>query len=76
MSRHEFTLVLDRTPTGDELDSLYEAGFDDSTPEFGPCTAPVLHLRRDDDSLASAIISAVGQAEDAGFSVVGVRTEN
>lgn len=34
------------------------------------------HVHRDADSLASAIISAVGQTEAAGFAVVGVRTEN
>lgn len=76
MSHHEFTLVLDRTPTEDELDALYEAGLDDTTPEFGPRLAPMLHMHRDADSLASAIISAVSQAESAGFAVVGVRTEN
>lgn len=76
MSHHEFTLVLDHTPTDKELDSLYEAGLDDSTPEFGPRATPVLHVHRDADSLASAIISAVGQTEAAGFAVVGVRTEN
>ncbi len=75
-SSHEFTLVLDHTPTDDELDALYDAGLDDSTPEFGPRTTPVLHLHREDDSLASAVISAVGQAETVGFAVVGVRTEN
>ncbi|WP_280306557.1 hypothetical protein [Nocardia neocaledoniensis] len=76
MSAHEFTLVLDRTPSEDELDVLYEAGLDDSTPEFGQRAVPVLHVHRDADSLASAIISAVGQVEIAGFAVVGVRTED
>ncbi|MFD3506770.1 hypothetical protein [Nocardia sp. NPDC058666] len=76
MSDHEFTLVLDRTPTDDELDSLHDAGLDDSTPEFGPRTVPVLHIHRSDDSLASAIVSTISQAEAAGFTVVGVRTEN
>ncbi|MFE6920297.1 hypothetical protein ACFVAV_04540 [Nocardia sp. NPDC057663] len=75
MSHHEFTLVLDHTPTGDELDSLYEAGLDDSTPEFGPRTTPVLHVHRDADSLASAVLGAVKQTEAAGFAVVGVQMQ-
>ncbi|WP_336088027.1 hypothetical protein [Nocardia sp. SSK8] len=76
MSQHEFTLVLDRTPTEDELDALFEAGLDDSTPEFGPRAVPVLHVHRDGDSLAAAVVGAVAQAEAAGFGVVGVRTED
>lgn len=76
MSQHEFTLVLDHTPTDDELDALFEAGLDDSTPEFGPRAVPVLHVHRDADSLATAVVSAVAQAEAAGLEVVGVRTED
>ncbi|MFC4123644.1 hypothetical protein [Nocardia rhizosphaerae] len=76
MSHHEFTLVLARTPSDDELDTLFEAGLDDSTPEFGPRIVPVLHVHRHADSVASAIITAVEQAEAAGFVVVGVRTED
>lgn len=33
MSTHEFTLILGHAPTGEELDALFEAGCDDSTPE-------------------------------------------
>lgn len=76
MSRNEFSLVIDRSPTGDELDLLYEAGLDDSTPEFGPRAVPMIHVHRDAGSLATAIIDAVGQVESAGFTVVGVRTED
>ncbi len=76
MSQHEFTLVLDRTPTEDELDALFDAGLDDSTPEFGPRTVPVLHVHRNADSLATAVVGAVAQAEAAGLEVVGVRTED
>ncbi|MFD3704514.1 hypothetical protein ACFWUP_15340 [Nocardia sp. NPDC058658] len=73
---YEFTLILDHTPTDVQLEALHTAGLDDSTLELGPRTAAVLHLRRVDDSLASAIISALGQVETAGLAVAGVRTEN
>jgi hypothetical protein len=76
MSRNEFTLLIDRTPVEAEFDALYEAGLDDSTPEFGPRAIPMIHVHRDAGSLATAIISAVAQVEQAGFAVVGVRTED
>jgi hypothetical protein len=76
MSSHEFTLVLDHTPAEEELDALFGAGLDDATPEYGPHTAPVLHVHRDADTVAAAIVSAVRQAESAGFAVIGVRTED
>lgn len=38
--------------------------------------APVLHVHRDTDKLATAITSAVRDVESAGFSVLGVHTED
>ncbi|GAA5063947.1 hypothetical protein [Nocardia callitridis] len=76
MSRSEFTLILDRTPTDDDLDALYSAGLDDTTPEYGPRSVPLIHVHRDAESLATAIIGAVREVESVGLSVVGVRSED
>ncbi len=68
---HEFTAILDREPADDELDLLYEAGFDDSTPEQGDGEA-VLHIHREAPALAAAILSVVTDAAVAGFRVIGI----
>lgn len=68
MSGYDFTLVLNREPTEPELDSLFEAGCDDSTPE-----GEYLHFDRLADTLAAAITSAVRNVESVpGLEVVGV----
>jgi len=48
-----FTLRLNREPTDEELDMLYEAGCDDAAPE-----GALLHFDRAADTLLHAVVSA------------------
>lgn len=65
---HDFTLVLNREPSENELDALFEAGCDDSTPE-----GELIHFDREGRSLAAAIASAVRDVEKVpGLEAVGV----
>ena len=75
MQQHEFTIFLDRQPTEDDYDRLYEAGFDDSAPgvENG---RGVIHVTRHAADLPSALRSALSDANKAGFRVVGVQDED
>lgn len=75
MTLQEFTIYLDRQPTGEELDALYEAGFDDSAPETGNGHG-LIHVSREADTLTAAILSAVEDAQRAGFTVVGIEDED
>lgn len=75
MAVREFTVVLDRAPTGDEFDALFEAGLDDTTPEIDDGRG-YLHVAREASSLAGALSSVVADARRAGFDVVGVQTED
>jgi len=71
----EFTVYLDRQPTDDELDLLYEAGFDDSMPEVGHGRG-LIHVCREAETLADAITSTISNAATAGFSVVAIEDED
>ncbi|MEU6696202.1 hypothetical protein [Pseudonocardia sp. NPDC046786] len=71
MSIHDFTLVIDGALDDDELDALYEAGFDDSTPEV-ESDRTLLHISRDAPSLPVAIASALRALDRAGLPVSGV----
>lgn len=51
-----FTLRLNRAPTDDELDALFDAGLDDSAPE-----ADLLHIDRTAETLLDAAWSAARQ---------------
>ena len=75
MPEHEFTAYLDRQPTDEELDLLYEAGFADSTPEIGNGRG-LIHVTREAPTLTDAIISVVGDAARAGFTVIGLADED
>ncbi|MCL2455750.1 MAG: hypothetical protein FWD18_10710 [Micrococcales bacterium] len=72
---NEFTVYLDRQPTDDELDLLYEAGFDDSMPTTGGGRG-LIQVAREADTLAEAIVSVVADAERAGFRVVAIEDED
>lgn len=73
MSTHEFTLVIDRVLDEDEQDALFEAGFDDSTPEIQPHHGrTLLHVTREASSLVAAIASAVLALEQADMPASGV----
>lgn len=66
MTTHSFKIVLDRPPSGSELDRLFEAGCDDAT--FGVERGlAIAEFDRDDDSLAKAVASAIRAVESAGL---------
>lgn len=73
---HDFTLVLDRDPTDDEIDALYETGLDDGMVERGGGNTAVIHVGRDADTLLGAVTSAVLNAEAAGFTVAAVTSDD
>lgn len=72
MADHEFTLVIDRVLDGEELDLLYEAGFDDSTPEI-EAGRTLLHITRSGPIRVSVVLDAEEQLQRTGFPVVSVR---
>jgi hypothetical protein len=75
MSAHEFTLILDHAPTGEELDALFEAGCDDSTPET-VAGSGWLHFDRDAASLLEALTSAIRDVESTGLTVCAVASDD
>jgi len=75
MQPYEFTIVLDGAPTDADLDRLFEAGLDDALPEITRSRS-LLHVTRRADSIASAIISAVADAERAGLVPAGLESED
>ncbi len=75
MSLYEFTVFLDREPLDDELDRMYEAGLDDSAPEYGNGTCEV-RVARHADSITAAIVTAVEDIERAGFDATGIQAED
>ncbi|MDR2704083.1 MAG: hypothetical protein LBB58_07065 [Cellulomonadaceae bacterium] len=75
MGHYEFTIHLDRQPTDDDLDTLYEAGFSDSSPIVGNGIG-IIEVDRESESLCDALNSAISQANEAGFTVTGVEDED
>lgn len=68
MTTQEFTAVLDRpVVTEADHDRLFESGLDDSSPE-----GRLLHVHRESHGLAESILSVVEDAQQAGFTVVGL----
>lgn len=77
MKTYGFTLVLDRAPTDDEEDALFEAGGDDAIPERNDRTnTGRIHFDRQAPSLAEALVSALRTVEAAGLHVAGVRSDD
>ena len=71
VTTHEFTLVLDRPPTDDELDALHAAGCDDAI--FGHEDGlSIAEFDREAPALADAIATAVIQIEQVGLAAVRV----
>ena len=62
-SVQEFVLVLNRAPSDDEIDWLYDAGLDDATVERTVDDQAQLHVGRPDRYLMSALYSAIREAE-------------
>ncbi|RKT85296.1 hypothetical protein SAMN05421805_115127 [Saccharopolyspora antimicrobica] len=75
MNSHEFTLILDRAPNDEEYDALFEAGCDDAVVEVRNGTT-LLDFTRESPTLARALITAIEDAERAGFRVEGVQTDD
>lgn len=74
MTGYDFTLAVDRDPT-DYADALYELDEGDSVPEGGN-GAGVVHVHRDADTLADAIIDAVHGIEAVCLTVTGVQSDD
>jgi hypothetical protein len=71
---HEFLLVLDRPPTEEDSNRLFEAGLDDGTVGTS-CGVGKIGVSREAESMESAIREAIGQVQSAGLSVVHVEIE-
>lgn len=72
MTTWGFTLRLNREPTDEELDLLFEAGCDDSAPE-----GALLHFDREADTLLHAVLSASRDvAKVPGLRVGGVTRDD
>ena len=71
---YEFTLVLDRLPSDDDLDALFNAGCSDAIFEVvdGESCG---HFVRKAQSLTAAISSAVHDVETGGLRTVEVRRD-
>ncbi len=63
MNLYEFTVHLDRSPTDDEVDALYEPGLDDCSPVSRPGGPGLLMVSRQADTLTQAILSVVAAAD-------------
>jgi hypothetical protein len=73
----DFTFVLDRAPTDEQLDALFEAGGDDATPERNErANTGRLHFAREADSLARALVAALHTVEKAGLHVKAVASDD
>lgn len=71
MEVQQLSLVLNREPQDDELDSLYEAGCDDSSPE-----GEFIHFDREAETMTTAVMSAVRDVEKVpALQVVGVEKD-
>jgi hypothetical protein len=66
MTTQVFTVVLDRQPTDEELDALFESGCDDAafTVERG---VPIATFDREAPTLADAVVSAILAMEAVGL---------
>jgi len=74
MKRHEFECVLDREPTDAEINTLYEAGFDDSGIVIGaPGTPSLIMINRKAKNRQEAVQQAISQAQQCGFQITDIR---
>jgi len=74
MRTYEFTFVVDHPLTDEEIDALFERA-DDVTPEQEQHRM-LLGFDREAESLATALVSALGDVEAAGLTVGSVRSED
>lgn len=73
MTTYSFSLILDRKPSDDELDALFEAGLDDSTPATVSGNG-WLHVDREASSMLKAVTSAIRDMHTAGLAVSAVHS--
>ncbi len=72
-TQYEFTLVVDRDPTG-LAEQLFEVGQGDYVPE-GP-NPPLVHVLQEAATLPAAITSAVHAIESTGLAAVGLKSDD
>jgi hypothetical protein len=75
MRTYEFTVYLDRVPTDEDYDRIFEAGLDDTTPEVSDGRG-VLRVARRAESAADALTSVIRNVGEAGFRAVGIEDED
>lgn len=75
MPTYEFTVALDRAPSDDDFDRLFDAGLDDTTPETRDGRG-VLNVARDAATISAAIVSVVRDIERAGFRAVAIEEDD
>ncbi|WP_432978935.1 hypothetical protein [Dactylosporangium sp. CA-233914] len=75
MNTYVFSVVLDRRPTDDEMDRLYDSGADDGAFAFERGVS-IVEFDREAQSLADAIATAVRALEAAGLTPVRVLDED
>ena len=72
---HEFSLLLvDGSVSDEQVNALFEAGLDDGTVSTSEGMTRI-DVERDEESLESAIRSAISQVNAAGLTVVRVEIE-
>ncbi|MFI6788946.1 hypothetical protein ACIBG4_16625 [Nonomuraea sp. NPDC050383] len=77
MTTWSFRVTLNRAPTDEEADSLYEAGLDDCAVAGGPDGTSLLMCDREAASLLEAIMSVVAEIRTVdGLWAVGVGEED
>jgi predicted DNA-binding transcriptional regulator AlpA len=74
METYTFRLVVTDPIDDGGADRLFEAGVDDGYPETGP-QGHSIGFDRESDSFESAVLSAIGEVEAAGFEVLRVEPD-
>jgi hypothetical protein len=77
MSEYTFTVRLDRAPTDDEQDRLYDEGLDDGNVIIsGDRKHGSILVTREASTLDDAIVSVLSDVRRAGLSAVGIANED
>jgi hypothetical protein len=75
MAIHSFTVVLDRRPTGEDLDTLFDYGMDSAT--FGVDRGvPIAEFDIEAETMADALVAAIRGLESAGIAALRVIDED
>lgn len=76
MKTQHFEVVLDREPTDNEYNQLYEAGLDDCSFEFGAGQPALLWADRIAPTYDDAVASVLSQLAQCGFRAISVTPDN